>query len=642
MTTADDRGAGMRASLILMVHVAYLYVALEWLFFVTKPSLMDSFTSQGLASSLLVPPAALWLVTAPIIVLLEVVRNWLPERLRSVRWPLLVPTFFLASAFFLLIDNFLYTFWKWGVIALVGYTRFVGLIGLLALLYAAYDTLLGPAEQISSSRSSRIHVLICGALLGASTLALLVKVLSSDLSQANVEISARVEQVRKPNIILLASDAIEARHLSLYGAPFPTSPFLTRFASRSLVFENAFVNAGKTTGTTVAMLTGKSPYRVKVGFPPQILPREHAFQHLPGVLRALGYRGFQRTIRYYGDAGDLNMQGSFTRANARNLLSPAPGTLGAKLIYLFNSEFLFSSRMTERLVSRILHVLTIKEMINHYLLVKENKGLGYQIDSESVDEAIEFARAQEGPFFMHLHLMASHCCDYDGTSRWFASAFPNLARSPRYVRDGKMLSSIRDADRLFAKLVYALDAEGILENTIVAVSSDHTQGWDTHQRVPLLIRFPGDVPKGRVKRNVELVDLPATILDYMGIESPDWMTSRSLLREDPAPTPAERELLLGHHRPILSMSRFAYTRFSLKAGVLSRIDAPGPPLYGVKMAGLVLCDRWTKLDLETGQIQSGKILGHTDPCPRHEYPPNEKVRSWIVRELEKEGFSISF
>ena len=635
MSAATPSRPGRATALIGTTYVAYFYVLMEWLFFVTKPSFMDSFSMGGIVGALLLPPLALLLVGLPLAVLLGGFGG-------PVRPAALAPAAVLGSAFFLLADTFVYTFFRWGVVASGPFIRFLLAGVYLGALWGGYRLFVW-LERALADRA-RAHLRAVVLMLSTSALALGVQVAASDTSLAEVEVRARDGEIRRPNIIFLSSDAIDAQFTSLYGFGLPTTPFLQRLAASSLVFENAFSNAGKTTGSTVSMLSGKTAWRLKVGFPPQILPREHAFQHLPAMLRVLGYRGFQRSIRYYGDGGDLNMQSAFERANLRDVPAPVPGSLGARLLYVFNAEAIFATRLTERLAHRLLHVFGVKSMVNHFVLAQSNEGLGLELDRDSIDRALAFIARQDGPFFMHVHLMGTHCCTWEGGSGWFERTYPQLAEQKPYssFHFGRMLGSLHDADELFESFVASLDRSGLLEESILVVSSDHTRSWDTDQRIPLLIRFPGGWPRGLVRRNAELIDLPATILDYMGVERPQWMTSRSLLDPDPAPTESERQLLIRDHRPIVSLARFTYERYGVSGAWFSSMPAPGPPHYGVKHAGVVQCDRWLKLDLESGLFLVGKVAGHTDPCVPSELTSPAEVAAWLRRELEREGFSFSF
>jgi len=86
----------------------------------------------------------------------------------------------------------------------------------------------------------------------------------------------------------------------------------------------------------------------------------------------------------------------------------------------------------------------------------------------------------------------------------------------------------------------ALEAEGILDETIVLFVSDHGSHFRTRNseykrscheasvRVPAVLRGPGFDDGGRIEEPVSLVDLPPTLLDAAGIDVPDPMEGRSL------------------------------------------------------------------------------------------------------------------
>ncbi len=113
-------------------------------------------------------------------------------------------------------------------------------------------------------------------------------------------------------------------------------------------------------------------------------------------------------------------------------------------------------------------------------------------------------------------------------------------------------------------------------NTLVVFVSDHGESLTEHQivghgvelyeeilRVPMILSLPGVIPEGRrVKSAVELVDLPRTLLDLLGIEAPDTMQGRSLV-----------PLIAGAHdvvpRPTYAQAHFA-NRYSYDAVILGR------------------------------------------------------------------------
>src|SRR5690606_1317626 len=89
--------------------------------------------------------------------------------------------------------------------------------------------------------------------------------------------------------------------------------------------------------------------------------------------------------------------------------------------------------------------------------------------------------------------------------------------------------SIAYLDDAIGRLREALEARGLLDNTVIVAVSDHGEsfgehGWYLHGHslyreqlhVPLIIRWPERVPAGvRVARPVSIDDLPAVIQDLV-------------------------------------------------------------------------------------------------------------------------------
>lgn len=59
-----------------------------------------------------------------------------------------------------------------------------------------------------------------------------------------------------PNIIVILCDALSARHLSLYGYPRLTTPYIDAFANYSTVYHQHFSGGNFTTTGTASLLTG--------------------------------------------------------------------------------------------------------------------------------------------------------------------------------------------------------------------------------------------------------------------------------------------------------------------------------------------------------------------------------------------------
>ena len=92
-----------------------------------------------------------------------------------------------------------------------------------------------------------------------------------------------------------------------------------------------------------------------------------------------------------------------------------------------------------------------------------------------------------------------------------------------------------------AEIMSQLEEDGLLESTIVIVTTDHGDGlprmkrsiYDSGLKVPLIIRFPDGSRAGEVESElISFVDFAPTILSWAGIDAPDWIQGRDFIGED--------------------------------------------------------------------------------------------------------------
>ena len=104
---------------------------------------------------------------------------------------------------------------------------------------------------------------------------------------------------------------------------------------------------------------------------------------------------------------------------------------------------------------------------------------------------------------------------------------------------------VKEIDDWVGEILKTLDKHGLTENTMIIFTSDHGEMLGSHgmreknvfyeesAHVPLIIRFPGRIKDDTVVEGyVSLIDLFATILDYMGVEkhTSDGESLRSLIK----------------------------------------------------------------------------------------------------------------
>ena len=115
----------------------------------------------------------------------------------------------------------------------------------------------------------------------------------------------------------------------------------------------------------------------------------------------------------------------------------------------------------------------------------------------------------------------------------------------RYVKD--YLRVIRSVDDSVGEILDYLEANGLMDNTVVVYASDQgfymgEHGWfdkrfmyEESFRTPLIIRYPGNKGGTESTTLVQNIDFGPTFLDIAGVKQPDNMFGRSLvpvLRKD--------------------------------------------------------------------------------------------------------------
>ena len=63
----------------------------------------------------------------------------------------------------------------------------------------------------------------------------------------------------QPNIILVTIDVLRADHVSAYGYPRPTTPFLDELAENGVLFESAYATVPHTTPSHASMFLSQFP-----------------------------------------------------------------------------------------------------------------------------------------------------------------------------------------------------------------------------------------------------------------------------------------------------------------------------------------------------------------------------------------------
>ena len=279
-------------SVFLVTFVsACLYVLNEWVFYVTKPSFLNNLGAGQQFQVLVIVSlftGSLFLLSLLPLAALSRLPALQDQRSRLVMLGGLVTAGILAGLVLMIVDNATYTLFRFGIVSTDGWSRaFYGLGFLLVAAFLYRDVL-----KVMAFLSRRVrlpgHAPLWIASLLAGALILVSPLVSGRARPAPQPAASPEESAIRPHILLITSDGVNAANTSVYGYERETTPTLEELAASSLLAENAFPNAGNSTGSVISMYTGKYPAETRVIYPPDILRGDDAYEHLPGLLRDQG------------------------------------------------------------------------------------------------------------------------------------------------------------------------------------------------------------------------------------------------------------------------------------------------------------------------------------------------------------------
>lgn len=327
-----------------------------------------------------------------------------------------------------------------------------------------------------------------------------------------------------PNVLLLILDTVRQPNLSMYGYGRATTPNLEKFAGEGVVFDMALATSPWTLPSHVSAFTGRLPYEFSADF---LTPYEGEYATLAERLLGRGYvtAGFVANVLFCGYETGLNR--GFVRYEDYRI---SPG------------EFLLSTALGRR----IAHSRWIRRLVGRHDLVSRKRAADVTRDFlEWLDR-----RSPERPFFAFLNYYDAHepylpPAPYDER---FGSAAPrrnylNVHRLRDTVRPDRAAMSpdevqaeldaydgaIAYIDDQVGVLLDSLRESGVLDNTLVIVTSDHGEQFGEHGlhahanslympvlHVPLMLVFGDRLPAGlRVTTPVSIRDIPATVMNLV-------------------------------------------------------------------------------------------------------------------------------
>jgi arylsulfatase A-like enzyme len=361
------------------------------------------------------------------------------------------------------------------------------------------------------------------ALIAASATAGVGLHVAGGVIAQRVEGAAPTPQPDSPNVLLIVVDTVRATNLSLYGYQRRTSPRLEELAAHAVVFDRALSTAPWTLPSHASLFTGRYPHDLGADWLTRL---DHRHPTLAETFAQEGYA---------------------TAGFVANFLATAAGTgLNRGFREYRDAPISAATVLTSSWLSRAL--LQFYRGISGDLSPIAHKSAA-QVNAEFL---AWLSSHRTRPFFVFLNYFDAHAPF--SAPQPFDSRFgrggpaPDFQDREGWTRDdvSKMLDAYDGAiaylDDQLGNLIDALEGLGILDDTIVVVTSDHGEQFGEHNllyhgnslyrpllHVPLLIRYPRRVPSGiRVADSVSLVDVAATLTDLAGVRSGGRLPGRSL------------------------------------------------------------------------------------------------------------------
>ncbi len=333
----------------------------------------------------------------------------------------------------------------------------------------------------------------------------------------------------EPNIVVIFADDIGYGDLSSYGATKIQTPNSDRLAREGMLFTDAHSPSAVCTPSRYALLTGRYAWRtwmknwVLDEHMPLLIDEDRLT--MPQMLRELGY-ATGAVGKWHLGWGD-QVPPDFNDDSRRGPLDVGFDEFFG-VSYSHNSSLMLQNFVRDRRIVGLGADEDIRDPEVQQRLARRLEDTAIELSAE----AVQFIRNhRDEPFFLYYPTTNVH---------WPRT--PN-ERFVSKSQAGVYGDFVAEFDWAVGEVLSTLDELGLTENTLVVLSSDNggrpTSGmnghkpngdlrgikrqiWEGGHRVPLIVRWPGEVEAGATSdETVCLTDLMATLAAYFEYDLAD-------------------------------------------------------------------------------------------------------------------------
>ncbi len=305
-------------------------------------------------------------------------------------------------------------------------------------------------------------------------------------------LSCAQEEHKKPNILFIILDDA-GLDLSAYGGTYVNTPGFDAVAKQGVLFHNAYTPNAKCSPSRASLLTGRNPWQLDAAMNHYIyFPQK--FKTFPEAFQEYGY-----SVGYTGK-----------------------GYVPGSIVWEDGSErSLTGKRYDDKKTTPPTSAISTNDYAGNF-------------------EDFLSKTAQEQPWFFWVGINEPHrAYEYGSGVETGKKKLNDIKEVPAYWPDTPEVRNdlldyafeIEYGDTHIQRILKTLETQGLLENTLVVVTSDHgmpfprVKGnqYEHANHVPMAAMWKGKIqPERTVNDHISFIDIAPTFMDFAEI---DWKTS---------------------------------------------------------------------------------------------------------------------